>query len=278
LLAGSPVLASVSAEVPLADLLRATHVHGLAIDRGDPMQLLIATHHGLYEAALGSGKARRISETADDLMGFTPHPRDAAVLYASGHPAGGGNLGLIASDDGGKSWTSLSPGVGGPVDFHQMDVSKADPDVIYGVHAGLQVSRDGGRSWDRVGPASDGLIDLAASARLAERLYAATKQGLLVSEDGGASWKAGHAIGQPVSLVEVTADGTVLAFVVGRGLLRAEEGSTGWETVGRGFADRYLLHLAIDPEKPDRLFALTQNGELLASRDGGRSWGLLAQP
>ncbi len=277
-LAGSPAIAAAQAEVPLADLLRATHVHGLVVDRGDPMRLLIATHHGLHAAALGSGQARRVSETTDDLMGFTPHPTDATVLYASGHPAGGGNLGFVASADGGKSWTSLSPGVGGPVDFHQMDVSKADPDVIYGVHGGLQVSRDGGRSWEQVGPAPEGLIDLAASAQAAGRLYAATQQGLLFSADGGASWTPGHAAGRPVSLVEVTADGTVFAFVIGSGLLRADEGSLGWETVSGSFADRYLLHLAIDADEPGRLFALTQNGELLASRDGGRSWSVLAQP
>ncbi len=79
-------------------------------------------------------------------MGFTPHPADESVLYASGHPAGGGNLGFIVSRDGGRGWSSLSPGVGGPVDFHQMDVSKADPSVIYGAHGGLQASRDGGRT------------------------------------------------------------------------------------------------------------------------------------
>src|SRR3546814_5804623 len=65
-------------------------------------------------------------------MGFTPHPADPEVLYASGHPAGGGNLGFIVSRDGGQSWAKLSDGAGGPDDFHQMDISKADPQVIYG--------------------------------------------------------------------------------------------------------------------------------------------------
>jgi photosystem II stability/assembly factor-like uncharacterized protein len=32
------------------------------------------------------------------------------------------------------------------------------------------------------------------------------------------------------------------------------------------------MHLAIDPQDPDRLYAMAQGGELLASRDGGRHW------
>ncbi len=93
-----------------------------------------------------------------------------SVLYASGHPASGGNLGFIISIDGGKSWAKLADGVGGPVDFHQMDVSKADPKVIYGLYGGLQRSADGGRSWSKVGPAPDGLIDIAASGQDADTL------------------------------------------------------------------------------------------------------------
>src|SRR3546814_10407020 len=93
-------------------------------------------------------------------MGFTPHPADPEVLYASGHPAGGGNLGFIVSRDGGQSWAKLSDGAGGPVDFHQMDISKADPQVIYGVFVELQKSTDGGQSWSRVGPAPEAIIGL----------------------------------------------------------------------------------------------------------------------
>ena len=40
--------ASAQAEQPLPELLRATHIHGLAVDRSDPETLLIATHHGLH--------------------------------------------------------------------------------------------------------------------------------------------------------------------------------------------------------------------------------------
>ena len=90
--------------------------------------------------------ATRISDNQNDYMGFTPHPSDSNVFYASGHPASGGNTGFAVSEDGGRTWRQLSKGVRGPVDFHRMDVSRADPGVIYGVYRGLQVSRDGGHT------------------------------------------------------------------------------------------------------------------------------------
>ncbi|MBI4184445.1 MAG: exo-alpha-sialidase [Proteobacteria bacterium] len=256
---------------PLPQLPEVTHIHGLAVDARDPSRLFLATHHGFFVVS-EDGIATRVSAARDDFMGFTPHPGDPSVLYASGHPEAGGNLGFIASPDGGTTWAQLSKGIHGPADFHQMDVSKADPNVIYGAYRGLQVSHDGGRSWRMVGPPPAGLIDLAASARDRDTLYAATESGLLVSRDGGRSWRPAHPQRRPVSLVEVGPGGTVHAFVVGIGLVRAVEPSLDWETVSRGFGERILIHLADDPSDPDRLYAATQRGEVLASRDGGRSW------
>jgi hypothetical protein len=109
----------------LAALLQRTHIHGIAVDLADPSRIHLATHHGFYAVAL-DGTAELLSERRDDFMGFTPHPTDPHTLFASGHPEGGGNLGFIASTDGGRVWTKLADGVGGPVDFHQMDVSKAE--------------------------------------------------------------------------------------------------------------------------------------------------------
>ncbi|MFN3727537.1 MAG: WD40/YVTN/BNR-like repeat-containing protein [Allosphingosinicella sp.] len=270
--------AQAQRDMPLTELLRSTHIHGLAVDRANSNRLLIATHHGLHVLRLDTATVELVSERPDDFMGFTPHPTDATRLYASGHPARGGNLGFLASTDGGKTWTMQSPGIGGPVDFHQMDVSKADPSVIYGVHGGLQVSHDGGRTWALVGPAPQGLIDIAASSTDAARLYAATQQGLLVSEDSGRSWQPAHLLRRPASMIEAASDGWIYAFMLGSGLLRAEEPSLAWQALSNDFGDSYLLHFAADPANASRQFASTQNNELLTSDDGGRTWRRLGAP
>ncbi len=258
----------------LSDLASQTHIHGLAVDRQDPKYILIATHHGLFRAG-PEGTTERISPI-QDFMGFNPHPTDPAKLYASGHPAEGGNLGFIASTDHGRTWEQISPGASGPVDFHQMTVSPADPNKIYGAYGALQVSRDAGKTWAAVGPLPDGLIDLAASAKDPGTLYAATESGLLASSDGGLTWKT-VLEGAPVSMVELSPDGRIYAFMLGRGLLSAEENARDFETVSRDWGDRFLLHLAADPSDPARLFGATQEGAILASVDGGKSWNVFGR-
>lgn len=254
----------------IGELPQRTHVHGIAVDAKDPSRIYLATHHGLFDVS-ADGTATRLSDV-QDFMGFTPHPTNPEVLYASGHPASGGNLGFIASTDQGRTWTQISPGVNGPVDFHQMDASPAEPDVIYGAYGGgLQVSRDAGRSWELVGPAPRKLIDIAASAANADRVYAATETGLLVSSDAGKTWEP-LLPDAPVSMVEVTPDGALYAFVIGRGLVRAEEPPVNMKTIADDFGQGYILHLAADPTNPDRFFAVTGDGQVLASTDRGQSW------
>ena len=263
------VAQSEAAGVSASELNKSTHIHGLAVDRNDSSRLLIATHHGLFRAG-PDGSAERISEI-QDFMGFNAHPSDRETLYASGHPAGGGNLGFIASTDQGATWRQISPGANGPVDFHQMSVSPANPKTIFGVYGDIQISRDGGQNWSVVAPAPNKLIDLAASSLSADAVYAATEAGLLVSRDAGKTFEAVLS-GAPVSLVEAAPGGIVYAFVIGKGLVRADEASLTFATMSEDFGEEFLLHLAVDPRDPNHLFAATGKGKILSSADGGRNW------
>jgi len=248
-----------------------THFHGIAVHPIDPARFYLATHHGFFLVAPG-GSAKRLSDNGNDYMGFTPHPNDSEIFYASGHPAGGGNMGFIRSTDGGRSWEKLSAGVGGPVDFHQMDVSRVDPDLMYGVFRGLQVSGDGGKSWTIMAKAPLKLFDLSASANDRKTLYAATQKGLLISRDRGKSWSPAHFNQSPASLVQTSGDGSVYAFIGGLGLLRSPDDSMKWERLRNDFGNRYLLHLAVDSNYPQILYAITNANEVLASVDGGFTW------
>jgi photosystem II stability/assembly factor-like uncharacterized protein len=257
--------------VPLEDV---SHIHGIAVDPTDAGRLYLATHYGVYRTS-PDGTAERVSDNSNDYMGFTPHPEEADVFYASGHPAGGGNLGVIVSRDGARSWEELASGAGGPVDFHAMDVSAADPNVIYGLYGAVQVSRDGGKAWQAAGSPETDVFDIAASAANPDMVYAATRDGLMLSSDAGRTWRSAGAKGQPVSMVETAPDGSVYAFVVGSGLMKAPAIALAWEPMANNFGQRVLLHLAIDPGNPDRMFAVTDESGILASTDGGRSWSAL---
>lgn len=255
-------------KVPLSEV---SHIHGIAFDPAAPGSVFLATHYGLFRAT-PDGSAEAISENKDDYMGFSPHPTDPALLYASGHPSQGGNVGVIASRDGGATWTQIATGAGGPVDFHGMTVSRADPQTLYGLYDGIQVSRDGGVTWSIAGPGPAKVIDLAASAAKAEIVYAATLNGLMESADAGMTWQLLGPPNTQVSMVEAAPDGSLYAFFVGSGLFRQSPGGGTWTALASDFGDKIVLHLAADPADPAHLVAVTQESEILQSTDGGKTW------
>jgi mono/diheme cytochrome c family protein len=259
----------VAAETVRLEQIR--HVHGIEASAGDPGRLYLATHTGLYLAS-PDGTAEKISVTADDLMGFAADPASADVFLASGHPPSGGNLGVIRSEDGGRTWSQVSKGVDGPVDFHAMDISKADPSVVYGSHGGLQVSRDGGKTWAVQGPLPGRTYDLAASAVDADTVYAATGGGLMRSRDAGKTWKPAHLVTSPASMVHTAADGTAYAFIVGIGLIETKEPALAWKPLSNAFGQHVLLHLAVAPDDPKRLYGVAETSGVVTSNDGGRTW------
>ncbi|QIG50903.1 exo-alpha-sialidase [Nordella sp. HKS 07] len=255
----------------LAELGQKTHYHGIAFARTGSAALMIATHHGLY-AVDKDGSVLRVSPV-QDFMGFSPDPGNELGLYASGHPATGGNSGFLRSTDGGSTWTQLSPGVDGPVDFHQMDVSGVDPKVIYGSFGQVQLSRDGGTNWEIAGDAPERLIALAASGLKAERVYAATENGILVSEDAAATWAPLAFAGEVVSTVQTGPDNALYAFVVGRGFMKAsEETPSSWSLLTNDFGEGIPLHMAANPKDSQNLVLTMQNNEVRESLDGGKSW------
>ena len=256
------------AEIPFRELADQTHIHGLAVDPFNTTQLLVSTHNGIF-AVSRLGSAERISRTSDDFMSLTPHPTNRTILFASGHPSDGGNLGLIRSVDGGRTWEQVSKGAVGQADFHSLAVSGADPRIMYGIYGGFQVSRDGGRTWHLGGQLLDRIMDIAASSLDPNTLYGATYDGLLLSVDGGNSWHSAGLPTRPVSLVRAI-NGVVYAFFAGAGLMRAKEAVPQWELISK--SDQVFNLMAFDPENTELLYAITNDKQLLESRNGGQTW------
>jgi len=262
-----PSAASEHAAITVSEL---SHIHGVVLSTKSDL-VLLATHYGLF-AVDSAGSARMVSEAADDFMGFT-----AAIdgtLYASGHPATGGNIGIIGAESADAPWSKLSDGAQGPVDFHALTVSPADPLVLYGTYGGIQISRDGGRTWSMAGAGPDEVIDLAAAADDPGHLFAGTMGGLMESKDYGATWTLAAAGGVPVTAVEIAPDGSLRVFIAGTGFARLEAGKI---EVISDRADEVFLHMAFDAEDPGNVIAVTAESDILASNDGGATWSAYAQ-
>src|SRR3989344_8599693 len=112
------------------------HGHGLAADVADANKLYIATHHGLF-VLMNEKELYQIGRKQDDFMGFSVHPTQSNIVYTSGHPRTGGNLGFQKSEDGVFIWEKVSNGFDGPVDFHAMTISTVNPSTVYGWYKGV---------------------------------------------------------------------------------------------------------------------------------------------
>lgn len=257
--------------LPLSELMSATHVHGIGPGSGGPDSLILATHNGLWAVDMASGTATRLGDSQDDFMGYSAVLSSPGTAFASSHPATGGNIGVIRTEDAGQSWIHVSDGLDGPVDFHNMEVSRADPAVIYGIGHDRRVQRsvNGGVTWEVMGEAPEKLIDIATAPSDATQVYAATEAGLFLSPDGGASWQP-VIEGAPVSTVDTGPDGMVRAVDLANGLVTLVEGGEITQ-VSADLPDGYLLFLSTTSVDPFRLAALTAKGRLVASQDGGIS-------
>ncbi len=252
------------------------HAHGITLDSKDASKLYIATHEGLY--VLQNDKDLfRIGGSEDDLMGFTAHPTDTNVFFSSGHPARGGNIGFQKSVDGGMTWKQISQGLGGPVDFHAMTVSFANPDVVYGFFGGkLQRSTDGGKNWEYAKGAVSP-ISLSSDPIHENVVYASTQSGVRMSKDRGDSWESvspqleGGAVStfalQPTDVTYALAFSEQLG-----GLGKSMDGGTTWQGIRERFGESAVLYLAFSTVDPEVVYVLTNSNSIYKSTDRGESW------
>jgi photosystem II stability/assembly factor-like uncharacterized protein len=248
-----------------------SHVHGLGVNPADEA-LFVATHEGLFRAAQGEDRLERVGRSRQDTMGFTVVSDN--TFLGSGHPdpreGSSEPLGLIVSDDAGRSWRTLS--LRGQVDLHVIRVGNR---LTYGVDAisgSLLVSEDSADSWS-VGQPPEPLFDLAVDPDDERHLVAAAAESLYRSRDRGARWEAIR--DAPVGLLAWPRTGPRVLYVAtaAGGLHRSDDAGRTWRHTGRLSgtptaitAHRRQIHVALE------------DGVIEISRDGGRTWRHRAKP
>ncbi len=247
------------------------HIQAIEVTAGAPWHLYLATHQGIFLAGT-DGFAERFSANGDDFRSLARRPGSEGIFFGGVSTPAGANRGLMVSEDGAKTWSVLSRIAEPSVTFSSLTISPADPDVLYGAGPALYVSGDGGRSWSAGAMPANRIFDLAASSMRAKVVYAATTAGLMRSEDAGGSWQPVFAAPAATTMVHVTPQGTIFAFVVGRGLMRATETALDWTVLRKEFGRYVVRHMTVDPAAANRLFAVTDNSEVIVSEDGGLTW------
>jgi photosystem II stability/assembly factor-like uncharacterized protein len=179
--------------------------------------------------------------------------RATRIFAGAGHWVTNGQRfpgGLFRASPGDGTWQALTRGLPENVEVRAIAVHPRDEDVIYvGTQDGPYRSTDGGTRWERLGFPQRGAMvwSLAFHPTRPQVMYAGLAPvALYRSEDGGETWKALPGAKSP-------------------------------EHCKMGFPTR-LVRIAVDPSRPDDVYAALEVSGLLKSEDGGETWTDLSSP
>jgi BNR/Asp-box repeat len=171
-------------------------VGSLSVNPADST-LYMGTNTGLFRIPEGASEPEQVTgqlrtpdgsgKVSESLVVRFTGPDE---LLASGHPAAGESLppqlGLITSDDAGKTWSPVSEL--GTADFHAIEPSGDTLVAALFQQPQVLVSEDDGRKWEtRAAPMP--LVSLEVDPADSGRWVGSTERGLFVSRDGGGSWR-----------------------------------------------------------------------------------------
>lgn len=240
----------------LADI---SHVHQFEIFRN---RIILGTHEGLFNLK-PAGKLSRIGSSNFDVMGLAV---SGSKIYASGHPGVGdtrpGLLGLLLSNNGGKTWKQVS--LLGKVDFHLLEVSG---DVIIGVDSAsgeLFYSDNAGKSWSTRG--KNVFQSLALSPNIKGSAFAVSERKLFSTTNGFATRELVRNLGDVSDIAWV--DGGVY-IAKGNQLSVSRDSGKSWQR-------RYKFRDVIGSIRAEAQTLIVAIGsEIYRSENSGKSFSLL---
>jgi photosystem II stability/assembly factor-like uncharacterized protein len=205
-----------------------------------------------------------------------------ALAQAAGDPrvlVAGTLTGVFRSDDGGDTWTRISPEGHEEIrNVNSVAVDPRDPRVVYiGTWHLPWKTTDAGHTWR---PVKAGMIDdsdvmtLNLDHRDPDHVFATACSGIYRSANAGASWsrvrgipsssRRTRAFAQPKDRPETLFAGTT------EGLWRSDDGSATWRLLsGKDLVVNAVLPLPAGPLTSGVVLAGTEGAGVLRSRDGG---------
>ncbi len=276
-------------------------IHGIGIvssaeEKNGSGSLYLATHNGLFEKKGQTSGWIPIGNDKSDLMGFTINPNKEGVMYSSGHPTSGGNLGFRTSNDYGKTWHKVSDVTNPPIDFHTMTVGN-NPDVIYaasGAGDTIYITNDEGKSWIQANPPTgERVITLTANKTDSDIVYVSTTNGLYSSTNQGKSWQKVNiplmTEGTFATGLEISPDGkTAYAFVIPNQdengfIIKSSDGAKTWtktegQVNGAKFASRFAfgnseeVYVIVNQDVKDEDGSIASS--VYSTKDKGKTWVL----
>lgn len=251
-------------------------IHDLAADPAKQSTLYAATSAGLRKSTTAGASwtladAGTNTATVDALA---IDPTDSAVIYAATW-----DNGVYKSVNGGMSWRPAGTRTIGEPSVTSLAIDPKSPSNLYaGTKKGLRRSTDGGASWQETGGkfARDEVTGVAIDPTSPPTVYAGTRaSGIFKSTDRGKSWTEIDNF-KPSNIKSILFDpasATTVYIATGSGPFKTTDGGQTWSWIGTGITGRLLNVMAIDPLRPNILYAgMWRGGRLCKTVDSGATW------
>lgn len=233
-----------------------SHLHDVRVFGN---QILLGTHEGLFEY-VNKDTFVQIGKDRPDVMGLSIAGKK---IYASGHPAAGSKavnpVGLIVSNDMGKSWQDIS--LRGKADFHFLEVANGQ---VYGANASsgeLLYSANLGKSWKSLG--TNLYSDIAIDPKVKGSALA-LKEGQLYFSDNSLKSVKELLKAPKLTVLDWNKNGVLGAS--GKDLLRSLDKGKTWITV-KTFASAIM-----SISQSESLIAVISGNAVQISKDNGKTF------
>jgi len=196
-------------------------------------------------------------------------------------------MGVFESSAEGNTWRKRMAGITNVLMVTALAVDPGRPDVLYaGTSSGVYKTTDGARTWavvntgmlepsHAISSRALGVTVLTVDPHQPETVYAGTLDGLFKTLDGGRQWtRIGRdLVSQSIHALVLDPGRQDEVYVGGpAGVFTSRDGGRTWENRSAGLPSRNVLSLAASRVPPTLLYAGTNGGGLLRSRDGATTW------
>lgn len=263
------------------------HVHSLFHYPSDN-SFLMGTHNGLFKSTNDGKTFAKIDVKGEvkamDFMNFA-YDKNSKIIYAGGH-----DVGVIKSTDGGATWIKTDNGITG-TDIHALAINPLDANRLYAfsVDNGVYGTKDGAKSWYRIddGPTNPsvrafGYMGTPSSMDRSMKtdttsnigyLWAGTGGGLYSSFACFCGWTKATGISDNATIYTLAPDpvNNSSMFVGTKdGIYKTtDEGKTFTKIVSE---IKNIAAITFDQTNPKVIFAVTSSGIVYKSPDNGNTW------
>jgi photosystem II stability/assembly factor-like uncharacterized protein len=282
------------------------HVFAILADPQRRGRVTIGTHDGVWRSDDAGESWRRLSAPKPELAvwSLAHHPEEPDILLAGYEPCA-----IYRSADDGETWSRLEVDTTFPAISANRDIPKrvisiaVDPGNPREMYASIEVggllrSVDGGATWRNIIDGlyiDEGFVDIhsvVVNPVRTGQLTIATRFGVFRSDDGGVHWRSLEApLMRPVGsycrvLRYAPNDANTLYLAAAndfdgdRGaLFISYDNGASWRKADAGLALKTpIFGLAVDPNNPDNVFYSSKIGQLVYSRDRGKTWAVNPLP